>query len=110
MVAMKQACEFVGGLRYKLLMMDTPVDELSFMFGDNQYVLATTANPGSTIKNKSQSICFHFIREGFARDEWRTAYVKTCENIDDLLKKSLPNGDKPWHFVNKILHWLGGKG
>ena len=92
MVSMKQACEFVRGLRYKLLMMGNPVYELSFMFGDNHSVLANTANPGSTINKKSQSICFHFIREGWARDEWRTAYVKTCENIADLLTKSLPNG------------------
>ena len=110
MVEMKQAFEFVRGLRYKLCIMGIPVDELSFMFGDNQSMLANTANPGSTIKKKSQSICFHFIREGCARDEWRTAYVKTCENIADLLTKSLPNGEKRWHFVNKILHWLGGKG
>ena len=35
MVAMKQSCEFVRGLRYKLRIMGIPVDELSFMFGDN---------------------------------------------------------------------------
>ena len=104
MVAMKQDCEFVRVLRYKLRMIGIPVDEPSFMFGDNQYVLANTNNPGSTIKKKSQSICFHFIREGCSLDEWRTAYIKTCENIADLLKKYLPNGEKRWHFVNKILH------
>ena len=107
---MKQACEFVRGLRYKLRMMGIPVDEPSFMFGDNQPVLANTANPGSTIKKKSQSICFHYIREGYARDEWCTAYVKTCDNIADILTKYLPNGEKRWHFVNNILHWLIGKG
>ena len=91
-------------------MIDIPVDEPSFMFGDNQSVLANTVNPGSTIKKKSQLICFHFIREGCARDEWRTYYVKTCENIEDLLTKYLPTRDKRWHFVNKTLHWLGLKG
>ena len=110
MVAMKQACEFVRGLRYKLRMMSIPVDEPSFMFGDNQSVLANTANPGSTIKKKSQSIFFHFIRDRCARDEWRTAYAKTCENIADLLKKFLPRGEKRWRFVEKLLHWLGVKG
>ena len=110
MVAMKQACEFVRGLRYKLCMMGIPVDEPSFMFGDNQSVLANTDNPASTIKKKSQSICFHFIREGCSRDEWRTSYVKICDNIADLLTKSLPNGENCWHFVNKILHWLGVNG
>ena len=104
MVAMKQACEFVRGLRYKLRMMGIPVDEPSLMFGDNQSVLDNTANPGSTIKNKSQLICFHFILEGCACDEWRTAYVKTCDNIAYLLTKYIPNGEKRWHFVKTILH------
>ena len=110
MVAMKQACEFVRDLRYKLRMMGIPVYELSLMFGDSQSVLDKNANTDSTIKKKSQLICFHFIREGYARDEWRTAYVKTCDNIADLLTKSLSNREKRWHFLNKILHWLGGKG
>ena len=110
MVAMKQACEFVRGLRYKLRMMVIPLDEPLFMFVDNQSLLDNTANPGSTIKKKYQSIFFHFIREGCARDEWRTAYVNTCENIADLLTKSLPKGEKRWHFVKKNIHWLVGKG
>ena len=92
MVPMKQSCEFVRSIRYKLRMMDIPVDEASFMFGDKKYVLTNTANPGSTIKKKSQSICFHFICEGCDHDEWRTAYVKTCENIADLLTKPFLTG------------------
>ena len=52
MVSMKQACEIVRGLRYKLRMMVIPVDDPSFMFCDNQSVLANTDNPGSTMKKK----------------------------------------------------------
>ena len=53
-VEMKQACEFVRGLRYTLRMMSIPVDDPSLMFGNNQYVLANTTNPGSIAKKKSQ--------------------------------------------------------
>ena len=91
-------------------MMGIPVDEPSFVFSDNQSVLDNTDNTGSTIKKKSQSICFRFIRKGCARDEWHADYFKTCENIADLMTKYLPNGEKRWNFVNKILHWLGRKG
>ena len=38
-VAMKQATEFIRGLRFKLRMMGIPVDEPAFVFGDNQSVL-----------------------------------------------------------------------
>ena len=34
--AMKQATEYVRGLRYKLRLMGIPVDEPAFIFGDNQ--------------------------------------------------------------------------
>ena len=35
MVAMKQACEFVRDIRYKIRVIGISVDEPSFMFGDN---------------------------------------------------------------------------
>jgi hypothetical protein len=44
-VAMKQACEYIRGLRYKLRMMGITVDEPTFIFGDDQSVLANTTNP-----------------------------------------------------------------
>ena len=81
-----------------------------FSVTSTQYVLANTTNPGSTIKKKCHSIAYHFVREGCSRDEWLTAYIKTAENIADLLTKPLPSGEKRWYFVSKILHWLGSTG
>ena len=102
-VAMKQATEYVRGLRYKLRMMGIPVDEPTFVFGDNQSVLCNTTSPASTLKKKSNAIAYHFVREGVARDEWRTAYINTNENLADLFTKSL-SGLKRWKFVRMILH------
>ena len=56
-IAMKQATEFVRGLRYKLRMMGIPVDEPAFVFGDNQSVLANTSAPAK----KSNAIAYHFV-------------------------------------------------
>ena len=106
LVAMKQATEFVKGLRYKLRMMGVPVDEPAFIFGDNQSVLHNTGHPQSTLKKKSNSIAFHFVREGTAKDEWRTTYINTHENVADLLTKPLPSGEKQWKFVSMLLHHL----
>ena len=69
-----------------------------------QSVLANTTILDSTLKKKSQSIAYHFVREGVARDEWRTAYVNTHENPADLLTKPLPSGEKRRGFVRMILH------
>ena len=105
-IAMKQCCEYVRGLRYKLRMMGIPCDDPTYIHGDNQSVLANTTIPDSTLKKKSQSIAYHFVREGVARNEWRTAYVKTNDNEADLLTKLLPSGDKRKGFVRRVLHHI----
>jgi hypothetical protein len=107
-IAMKQCCEYLRGLRYRLRMMGIPCEGPAYVYGDNQSVLANTTIPDSTLKKKSQSIAYHFVREGAARDEWRTAYVNTHENEADLLTKLLPSGDKRKGFVRRVLHHIFG--
>ena len=107
-VAMKQCCEYLRGLRYKLRMMGIPCEGPVYVSGDNQSVLANTTIPDSTLKKKSQSICYHFVREGAARDEWRTSYVNTHDNEANLLTKVLPAGEKRHGFVRKLLHHIFG--
>ena len=107
-IAMKQCTEYIRGLRYKLRMMGIPCTQPAFVFGDNQSVLASTTIPDSTLKKKSQSIAYHFVREGAARDEWRTTYVNTHLNPADLLTKTLPSGEKRTNFVRMILHYIFG--
>jgi hypothetical protein len=51
-------------------MMGIPCDgPAAYILGDNQSVLANTTVSDSTLKEKSQSVCNHFEREGAARDE-----------------------------------------
>ena len=101
--AMKQCCEYVRGLRYRLRMMGIQISECAFIYGDNQSVLYNTTLPDSTLKKKSQSIAYHFVREGVARDEWRTTYINTNDNPADLLTKPL-SAEKRATFVNMVLH------
>ena len=105
-IAMKQCCEYIRGLRYKLRMMGIPCDGPAYIYGDNQSVLANTTRPDSVLKKKSQSIAYHFVREGAACDEWRTTYVNTHDNEADLLTKQLPNGEKRRGFVRNLLHHI----
>ena len=105
---MKYCTEYVRGLRYNLRMMGIPCTAPAFIFGDNQNVLANTTIPHPALKKKSQSIAYHFVREGSACDEWRTAYVNTDLNPADLLTKNLPSGEKRTSFVQIILHYIFG--
>ena len=101
---MKQCCEYLRGLRYKLRMMGIPVNVPAYIFEDNQSVLCNTTMPDSTLKKKTNSICYHPIQEGAARDEWRTAYVNIHDNEADFLTKVLPSGEKRRGFVRRLFH------
>jgi hypothetical protein len=72
---MKQCCESLRGLRYKLRMMGIPYVGPAYILGNNQSVLANTSISDSLLKKKNQSIAYHYIREGAARDEWRTSHM-----------------------------------
>ena len=72
--AMKQCCEYLRGLRYKLRMMGIPVNNPCFIFGDNQSVLWNTTVPDSMLKKKSSSVAYHYVREGVSADEWKITY------------------------------------
>ena len=78
----------------------------AYVQGDDQSVLANTTIPESILRKKNQSIAYLFVREGVARDEWRTSYVNTHDNETNLLNKLLPSGDKRHGFVCRMLHHI----
>jgi len=91
-------------------MMGIPVDQPTYIHADNKSVLANSSDPESSLKKKSNSIAFHFVREGTARDEWRLRYINTHEDPADLMTKCLAPGEKRGKFVSSLIHltnWLG---
>ena len=85
--------------------MGIPCKDPCFIYGDNQSVLANTGNLDSQLKKKSCSIAYHFVIEGCAADEWRTAYIKTTSNLADLMTKRL-SALKRNEIVRKLLRWV----
>ena len=105
-IALKTCCEYIKGLKYKLQMMGILVNGPSLIFGDNQSVLSNATKPDSTLKKKSLSIAYHFVREGTAAGEWLLTYVNTNDNVADILTKPLPGGEKRRLVVKMLLHHI----
>ena len=104
-VALKNGIETLRGLRYKLRMMGIPLESPNYIFGDNMSVIKNTQTPESTLKKKSNSICYHFCRESVAMGESLTAHVSSPENLADLATKVL-FGEKRRNLVRKLLYDL----
>mmetsp|Transcript_53440 Transcript_53440/g.130084 ORF Transcript_53440/g.130084 Transcript_53440/m.130084 type:complete len:377 (-) Transcript_53440:80-1210(-) len=103
-MAMKTAVEANRGFRYKLRMMGVPIEGPTYMYGDNMSVLHNVQKPESTLKKKSNSIAYHFVREAVAMGEALPGYVNTRLNVADLMTKALPYGELR-EFLIRMLLW-----
>ena len=102
-VAMKHGIETERGIRYKLRMMGVKLSGPTYVFGDNMSVIHNTQRPESTLKKKSNAICYHMIRESVAMDESITGHVESKENPADIATKVIPSGQLHEHLVGKLL-------
>ena len=91
-------------MRYNLRIMGITVIGSSFLYGDNKYVLCNTCIPDSTLKKKNHAIAYHFFREGVAREEWVTGYVKSDNNTADPLTKTVPEVERRDWLVGPYLY------
>jgi hypothetical protein len=103
-VALKHGIESIRGLRYKLRMMGVPLSGPTYVYGDNMSVIHNTQSPESTLRKKSNEVCYHFARESVAMDECRTGHIDTKENPADLATKVIPGGAQRDHLVGKVLY------
>ena len=103
---MKNCCEYLRGLRYKLRMMGIPCDYPSYIFGNNKSVLVSASNPFSMLTKKSSSIAYNFVRENMAKDEYYVSYINTHDNTADKLTKSLCGIEKRSKFILIVLHHI----
>jgi hypothetical protein len=106
-VAMKTGMEQIRGLRYKLRMMGVPIDGPCYTFGDNLSVVRNASKPESCLRKKSNSICFHAVRESSAMGESLCAWESTLTNLADLATKVLPGGHRRETLIGRILYNIG---
>ena len=102
-VAMKHGVETLRGIHYKLRMMGVLIDGPSYVYGDNMSVINNTQKPESVLKKKSNSICYHAIREAVAMGEILTMHISTGENVADLATKVIMNRPKRYYLIRKLL-------
>jgi hypothetical protein len=103
-VALKTAMEANWALRYKLRIMGVPIDGQTYVYCDNMSVVNNTTKPKSMLKKKSNSIAYHAVREAVAMKEMVIAYIKSEENIADLMTKVLGGGEKRDKLVQGLMY------
>jgi len=90
LVAARIATDLIIEWRYKLRMLGVPVEESSFMVGDNMSMVVNTTLPSSALKKKHQACNYHRIREAIAGRIVDFGHIDTQDNVADILTKPLP--------------------
>ena len=105
---MKQGMEALCGLRYKLRMLGVPLSGPSkYIYGGNMSVIHNTQQPESTLKKKSNSVCYHAVRKAVAMSECQMGHVSTHDNPANICTKIMPGGQKERdHLIGLILYNL----
>jgi replicative superfamily II helicase len=103
---MKVGVETVCGLRYKLQMMGVPLSGPAYIYGDNMSVIHNTQQPESTLKKKSNAICYHAVRELVAMGKCKMAHVPSGDNPANIATKVTPGGQKRDHLIRMLLYDL----
>ena len=101
--AMKTAVELVEGLRYKLRMMGCVLEGPTHIKADNMSVVHNCSKPTSTLKKKSNSVAFHYVRERCAASVCSVTWISTHDNIADMFTKSQP-GIVRKKLAEQVLH------
>jgi hypothetical protein len=83
-VAIKNGIETCRGLRYKLSMMGVILSGPTYVYGDNMSVVHNTHRHDSVLKKKSNSICYHAVRESSAMGESIIGHVPYVDNPADI--------------------------
>ena len=65
--------------------------------------IVNTSLPDSVLKKKSNGIAYHAVQEAVAMGEILILYIKTTENIADLMTKVLPGREKRDALIERVL-------
>ena len=101
LVSARLATELVMEIRYQLRMLGVPIDGPANMFIDNNSVVLNCSIPSSMLKKKHLSLSYKRVREACAAKILTIRYVKSKENLVDVLTKPL-GGTEFYNLVKPI--------
>jgi hypothetical protein len=98
--AMKIGTEAVISMKFKFRMMGVDISVPCLSKGTT----CNTSNPASAVKRKSNSVCYHFVREAAGMGIIMVGHVRTELNPADIATKVVPRGIKWDRLIELILH------
>jgi hypothetical protein len=103
LVASRVATELIHEVRYMFRSLGVALDGPVLMLGDDISLFLNTIVPSIVLKKKHNAIAYHRVREAIAARIIRFAYIKSEEDVSDVLTKPLGN-DKFHDLMNMWIY------
>ncbi len=86
-VAAKTATEQIIDLRNTLRYLGVPINDKSYLFGDNKSVVTSSTLPHSTLNKRHNILAYHRVREAIAAKILSFHWIQSGYNLSDMLSK-----------------------
>jgi hypothetical protein len=104
--AARTAVEQIIENRLMLRYLGVPVEERSYLFGDNQSVITSSTIPHSTLSKRHNALAYHRVREAIAAGIVSFYFTKGKDNPADILSKHWSYNDIK-DVLKPVLYWKG---
>ena len=94
-------------IRTTLRMMGVPIEERTYMFGDNESVVTSLTIPHSVLRKRHNLLAYHRVHEAIASGLMSFYHhIPGTENPRDVLTKNLTHA-VAWKLIRPFLFWTG---
>ena len=105
-VAARTCVEQVMDLRNTLRYLGVPIRGMSWMFGDNESVVNSSAKPHAKLHKRHTALSFHRVREAIAAGIVGFFHIPGDSNPADILSKHW-GYQQVWQLLQPLLFWQG---
>ena len=105
-VAARTCVEQVIDLRNTLRYLGVPIRGMSWMFGDNESVVNSSAQPHAKLHKRHTALSFHRVREAIAAGIVGFFHIPGDSNPADVLSKHW-GYQQVWQLLQPLLFWQG---
>jgi hypothetical protein len=105
-VAAQICVDQIVDLRNTLQYLGVPIQEQSYMFGDNESVVNSSSVPHSKLHKRHTALSFHCVREAVASKYIGFYFLPGADNPADILSKHWSYASN-WNTLQCLLFWQG---
>lgn len=105
-IAARTCVEQIIDLRNTLRYLGVPIEESSYMFGDNKAVVDSSTRLDAKLHKRHIALSYHFVRSVMASGAVRFFHIRSEINPSDILSKHWAYSSI-WRVLQPILFWEG---